>query len=161
MKILPKTCVLIGLQSELLKACKPIGSKLVDEGPSRYTVGVQCGHTPKLLMAPTSVLRQDYASYIGTSDIICMLVTFYMTCDTLKAGNLSEQTGSEEKKSKEMFTLSSDHKGSLLRRQPGATDWINCTSQFWLAADAWAIHYIDNHSHHLRCCLTCTLQYWP
>ena len=100
MKTLPKTCVLIGLQSKLLKACKPIGSKLVDEGPSSYTISIQCGHTLKPLMAPTPVLRQDYASYIGASNIICMLVTSYMTCDTLKAGTLSEQTGSEGKNRK-------------------------------------------------------------
>ncbi len=43
-------------------------------------------------MASTPVLRRDCASYAGTSEIFCMLLTLYTICDTLKAGDLSEQT---------------------------------------------------------------------
>ncbi len=62
----------------------------MNEGPFRYTIGGHCGHTLKLLMAFTPILRQDYASYAGTGNIFCMLVTLCMICDTLKAGTLSE-----------------------------------------------------------------------
>ena len=70
-----------------------LGSQLVNEGPVRYTIVVYW-KTLKLLMIPTPVLSQDYASYAGTGNITYMLVTFYVICDTLTAGNLSEQTTS-------------------------------------------------------------------
>ncbi len=53
-------------------------------------MGRHCGHTLKILMAPTPILRQDYASYAGTSETLCMLLTLYMICYTLKAGKLSQ-----------------------------------------------------------------------
>lgn len=52
-------------------------------GDHKGTIGGHCGHALKVLMAPTPVLMQDYASCADTSKMICMLVTFYTICDTL------------------------------------------------------------------------------